>query len=186
MPNNKEKVFDFAYNMAFRDATTRKAFIPETNNETINDIKINIREKVRDTVKKYIDAIFDGKIKPDSCLNTILEVMNKAGNDEFTFGNAQKLVNMTAKYMYIATYRNEALVRKFECCHCPVDGVILSKAKNNGDIEYEGKTSGWSKMIYENERIPDEYVQFQKAIRDYTKRNGKIPLDYDYEEYTFQ
>ena len=44
---------------------------------------------------------------------------------EFSYGNAQKLVNMTAKYIYIATYFNDDYKDKFEKCHCPMDSLIV-------------------------------------------------------------
>ena len=46
------------------------------------------------------------------------------GGDGFTFGNAQKLVNMTAKYMFLRAYGDNGERSKFEGCDCPMDGVM--------------------------------------------------------------
>lgn len=127
MKDMQDKTFDFIYGMALRDATKQQAY------------KVGKGEKIalykacpaKSIVKKYIDDLLDGK-NPD-----FYKTAKKAENEfhakqyeKFTFGNTQKLINMTVKYINIAGYHNDNyadLREKFRECHCPMDGVMVKK-----------------------------------------------------------
>ncbi len=89
-----EKVFDFAYSMAFRDATLRKAF-PKREGESdkeFHERKQRVKRNSKGTVRQYINEIFSVKQPRPKPYEKICAVCDM-GNG-FTFGNAQKLVNM--------------------------------------------------------------------------------------------
>ena len=56
-----DKIFDFAYTMAFRDATMRRAFTRRPNEKevTFRKRKEEVKQNARKIVKKYTDAIID-------------------------------------------------------------------------------------------------------------------------------
>ena len=98
----KSKIFDFVYNMAMNDATMRNAY---------SDDKEEVLDKctaMKYEVKKYIDAIYDAKhpLFYDTA-SIILESGELDQFSDFTFGNVQKVINMTAKYFYISSYEDE-------------------------------------------------------------------------------
>ena len=62
------------------------------------------------------------------------------GDDDssFGFGNAQKLINMTAKYIALGIYMDDCR-EDFQYCHCPMDGIMVDKvAKLAGRLVDEG------------------------------------------------
>lgn len=78
----------------------------------------------------------------------------KIGNDNkyvTAYGLAQKLVNMTYKYLYIfSAYIDKNI--DFSNCDCPLDSIILGKLQYNGHV--------WSKIT------KDEYIYCQQMITD--------------------
>ena len=97
--------------------------------EAINDAAIHIgklenrkKTEVEKRMLEYIDKIFrDTKY---DAYETARQIASKNG---VSFGIAQKIVNMTAKYMFISCYDNEQLRKKFTNCHCPMDKTMIKK-----------------------------------------------------------
>ena len=95
-------------------------------------------------------------------------------------GNAQKLVNMVAKYMYIATYNDESKRQLFNECHCPMDGRMIDCVnKMHSGKKIEG---GWSTMEYENGSIPQKYEMFQSRVRELVGYGVPLVV-FDYENW---
>lgn len=195
--NIEETIFDFAYNAALNDATLRSAYIGEKDN--IVDIA-----EARDVVKSYIDSILDGD--EPNFYHAAEELCKVINNTEFRFGNAQKLINMTVKYIYIGAYTNKEYREKFKNCHCPMDSVMIRKVKmdylnfngNNtkdGLLQIsvgEGKTStdwskvAWSKIDFcgENQRSIKIYENFQEMVKLISEKRGISPIEYDFYEWS--
>ena len=78
------------------------------------------------------------------------------------YGLAQKVVNMTYKYLYVfSDYINKDI--DFTRCDCPLDSVILKKLPSINCV--------WSKIT------EDEYIYCQQLISDYLhKENIDIEL----------
>ena len=216
-----DKIFNFAYIMAMRDATQQQAF-PVANKKLL-------WEKADETVvayrllKGYINDILD-KDKQEQDFYEIEKDIEKAVNefiktngikkvtkkDEpesiedavITFGNAQKLINMTAKYMFISAYQDSDKAKLFNQCHCPMDGIMVDKvAKIAGRLVDEGEEGlraslenfaykrprahdwaakdevRWSKLTLENRK---PYEGFQKVVRALAEREGLSPLELDF------
>ena len=51
-------------------------------------------------------------------INKKIETNGRSG--QFTFGNAQKLINIVCKYFYIISYKDSSVREKFKYCHCPM------------------------------------------------------------------
>lgn len=180
-----DKIFDFIYSMAFNDATMRKAFMRKDgqDEESFQAIKRNLKESLRGEVKSYFNMIKEGKVKGEvNTLKTIVDVCHKAKeiDTRFTFGNSQKLVNMTAKYLYIISYGNPKMAENFRYCHCPIDGTIISTLINEKRIDSkEFRDYPWSNMDLKDANAPQEYLTIQEAIISLCK--GKcMPVEFDY------
>ena len=201
------KIFDFTYMCAMRDAIMRGAFKGEkTWVEHITPAK--------DSLRKYIDKVLNNEFESQDNHNIcFLETVNevcKAINDAkpqncvetFSFGNAQKLINMTVKYTYTFCYQNIDLRYRFRYCHCPLDSIMLNKVwklcekcygGNNQRRENLGKsdefTKSWGNEGLENgnqpnlTELPKRYTLFQKAVKDLIGQGDIFPVEFDYMEW---
>ncbi|MBO4863559.1 MAG: hypothetical protein J5517_04295 [Eubacterium sp.] len=175
-----KKLFSFVYNMAFRDATLRNAF---KRNQEERDIEFHKRKDriklyAEDYVKNYIVQIYADQY-PDP-YEPIKNICAKCKDDHFTFGNAQKLVNMSAKYMFLSTYGDIEKRKKFKNCHCPMDTIMINVVKRN-DKSFKCSI-GWSKMELSENDIPVLYKDFQAKVKALCDKEKEpcFPIEYDY------
>lgn len=114
------------------------------------------------------------------------------------YGKAQKVINMTFKYIYCLKGA-EKKEKYFEFCHMPLDSITLEWFYRLGEkgvkinVEIEGKKieekigrkfSSWSNLPKTSERDKNEkekikvasygYIDIQKTIRKYFKNNEKL------------
>ena len=120
----QDEIFSFVYKMAFQDAVQQKAYEGK-------------KKDLCETPKMFKDVA--------------LELFKAVNKDNFTFGNAQKVINMTAKYLYIICYADSAFRDRFKYCHCPMDRVMLNivwkryKEKYGAKVRKEKLNEGISK-----------------------------------------
>ena len=80
-------------------------------------------------MKAYAEAVVDGKYpdfyKYEEQIGRIVAKSDVKGHI-FGFGNIQKLINMTMKYLFIRYYDNVER-EYFFCCHAPVDSIMRDK-----------------------------------------------------------
>mgnify|MGYP006988845061 CR=1 FL=1 len=172
------KIFNFAYYMAFRDATMRNAYprFDGEDDDHYHKRKQRVAEESKDAVQKYIEAIFDNK-QPDP-RTVICGICDESYG--FTFGNAQKLVNMTAKYMFIASYQDDQKRELFASCDCPMDSVMLGVVKERCPEASWKADFSWSRMTSDAGRIPIVYTEFQEWVKSIANDEGVMPLEVDY------
>lgn len=113
-------------------------------------------------------------------IKKLKELLRDAGKKEgqATYGKAQKIINMTFKYLYCYDDAAEH-IEKFEPCHMALDSYILNwyreKYNENNDkhLTKTGKNSlpAWSNLDYE------QYISIQKNIRGYCER---IPIEEEF------
>ena len=205
MEDNKtmqDYLFDFAYEEALRDATLMKSFAGEKAylkkccdgkkavREYVDGILSGKQEKTFDDIEKAVEAAFNCFIKSNE------------KNQEFTFGNAQKLINMTVKYFFLSAYTRDdydSYRKKFADCHCPMDSIMCQIVKEKFDKDasddakaikqryQHGKSTWkgylnlpWSSMKRDNESVPVEYSCFQEIVKYLAKKENLIPIEYDY------
>ncbi len=170
-------IFRYAYSNAFHDATLRKAFRRKTDEEDVafakrkQEIFVSAYPVVKDYMVKIIE---NSHPKPIDSIRNIC-------NDEsgFTFGNAQKLVNMTSKYFYTVVCKDINKREWFSECDCPMDGKMMELLlKQRTDFKYSNLS--WSKLEIIDGKIPDEYSDFQNSIRILCDEQGIYPIEYDY------
>lgn len=202
--NVEDHLFDFVYNMALRDAVMQKAYGGEKKHLG-NCVKAKAR------IKEYIDSILDNN-QPD--FNTVAEDVEKAFADfhktqngaQFTFGNTQKLINMTAKYMFLITYKNKCRQTRgcFRCCHCPVDNIMLGKVvelvealpkKEKDELSrnlqgFKAEDDSTTKVLAKNWKgvfkepwskiKKDRYDTFQAIVKYLADKENVLPIEFDY------
>lgn len=102
-------------------------------------------------------------------------------NQDFTFGQAQKWINMALKHL--ALVDESATESYYRFCHIPIDSYIInglktdlvSREMNQIDTSFgqdPRKIATWSRIDDYN-----AYLKFQKDFRD---KCGEIPLDYEF------
>ena len=190
----QDKIFEFIYGAGLHDATAQRAYPCHKGEE--KQLKNN-KEAV-EIVKGYVDNIIKGT--PDDFYDIAMRLVNSFNMFEktngmkelFTFGNAQKLINITVKFMYIVSYNNVEMQQLFANCHCPLDrkmgGFVKKELKklrmykslprdivtiidNNLWKKWDGT---WSKVSVES------YRQYQTVVMYLSKKEGVIPIEYDY------
>lgn len=168
-------------NRAYRDMcrTLRFGILPiDTKDTTIS----NLIEAVNVIFKKEIPIINEGSItsqeKFDSwhckvCKNIKL-LYNEKGID-FTYGQAQKWLNMTIKYLYILEVEGYTFDSIFEYLHIPIDKYILKGVKD--ELEIKRPVDAWSKLDKK------EYFKYQNAIRERLREKGISPIRWEFENW---
>jgi len=197
----RDMIFEFVYVMAIRDATMQGAYqgdkkwLWEDLKEDEEDKK-SITDKVKDLLKTHIDIILnmdktneiESQEEYDKCFEELARGICNIEGLSFTFGNAQKLINMTIKYFYIICYKEDKR-GCFRYCHCPMDGRLLERVwTDNADCLREKGYSrtnfckGWSTMDFEDKGMPKRYLDFQECIREYCNKDKKLKnaIEYDY------
>ncbi len=194
MEKLKCKIFGFAYGSALGDATRQQAF--QGRESQLRDC-----EEAKAIVQAYIDDLLAGRAvdfyrtarEAEAAYRTYISDHGIEG--EFRFGNAQKLINMTAKQLYITVYADESLREKFKGCHCPMDGFMVAHLVEELDkcsaaelpqrlAEYTSRRgwkgrlrAAWSKITFDDR---EQYEIFQEGIRFLAERKGVSPIEYDY------
>jgi hypothetical protein len=101
--------------------------------------------------------------------------LNNFGNIRFTYGQAQKWVNMTMKYCWVCGGADFAgLEPWYPVAHVAVDKVILVAAKKEGVIENRPcrKWSAWDDR--------PAYQTFQDTIRQTAATKSQSPMELEY------
>lgn len=192
-----DKVFDFIYTIAMRDATLQQAFDLTKSGLTKKSDLLNCTA-AKKYVRKYIDDIIAGK---NTSFDTVEKDVETAFGQfipgkNFTFGNCQKLINMTVKYFYIVTYSDSTIRSHFNSYHCPMDNVMIEVAIN--ELDNIGKTlndinefynlkiikanktylrQSWSQIDISDIK---QYKLFQAAVCYLAQQQGVSPIEYDY------
>lgn len=127
--------------------------------------------------KKECTRIIEKMEKPYCCEKKLLKP-----NEKFTYGQAQKWMNMTLKYLWLLDLLPKEI--KEESLHVPIDSFILQKLKENnvpvpgvtGSGEayyYNGKT--WSAM----DRYEADYMKLQSKIREIAEESSLNPIQWE-------
>ncbi len=182
-----KRVFKFVYGCALHDAVNQRAY-PHDNkghSPAKNEIEANY-PRAMDIVRAFADQVLD-KTFASQCEydNAFWECTEQLHREMpfFTFGNIQKLINMTLKYLYIKTYHDKSLRVGFRFCHCPVDGKMLAhiwKVRNQLNNRPPEPYS-WSREDFGD---TEKYRAFQDAAREHLQSNpafgdNLIELDYN-------
>ncbi len=200
----EDKIFDFIYREAMGDAIQRSKVKRGSKKRflTFNPEALNDAEIARNKVRNYIDDIVRGD-NPDFYFTAsqVVHALSRIDSN-FNFGNAQKLINITAKYFYIRNYhsKNKGDRDNFSCCHCPMDSNMkdivvrafknyLKKSECTDDERKliiikigECETTNWEKVNWTelDESNIDIYEKYQIMVKIRAREKGLIPIEYDY------
>lgn len=111
--------------------------------------------------------------------NLLCHVDKDITNTVFTYGQAQKLVNMMLKYLYIY-YQCEGwndLENLISYFHVPIDRYVLLKV--SGQDNFKGKT--WSKI----NDYDEEYMPCQTQIKEFVKKKYSTAFEWELAEWPF-
>ena len=148
--------------------------------EDAAEILEGAKEKLRDFLNELVNrrvptnatelaAAFD-QWHRDSCDRLICYYTDLLVPFPFSYGQAQKWINMTFKYYWFFGEEDVSWLHPwFPVAHVPVDDFILRAVANEGVAERPRRT--WSSW---NDR--EGYQAFQKTIREYAASRQKIPL----------
>ncbi len=196
----KKEIFDFIYICAMHDAILQKAFKGEKKWVQKNETPKNI---LNSYLSKVLNNEFSSQENHDKFfLETVNKICSEINNnkpqntetDIFSFGNAQKLINITVKHIYTFCYNDPSLREGFRFCHCPVDIIMLEKVWHlcKGNFEL-GKNKDFCKPwgsegITDNTQpelneFPARYALFQEAIKHLIGCGDMFPIEFDYVEW---
>ena len=200
-----DDVIKSAINKAYDDATRQGAFNTRYDKNTdVHQIKNGALECMLEKVKKIESYDEWHKSTCDEIVKKFKDVKykNDGLKDAFTYGNAQKFVNMTIKYLYVigniinlngdgfeGWYKNNII--KFEAdFHIPIDNYILQYLYKDNILSNKIKeidANEYYKIIGRNceyswSQIPsyDAYLEFQNEIKKIIG-NKDMPLEWENE-----
>ena len=191
-------ILRFVYVSSMRDAVRQGAYTGKRKWLEEESVYKVLSVPIKEHIEKIISGGYTDQDDYNSSFFKLAEdiqsrIKGKKGTrtdcGDFSFGNAQKLINMIIKYLFISTYNADCNKREsFKCCHCPMDGQMLIKIWNkkekefieNGTIKKEEFLKPWGSITHKN---GDRYDIFQKAVRDLAQEEGLIPIGYDFKEW---
>lgn len=113
----------------------------------------------------------------------------------FSMGQAQKVVNMVWKYVYLFYQYYYAVSKKYQqelhqferiiaFLHAPLDSYLIyavsKKTSKYLKSQIKPSNPSWSKMDEE------QYKEFQKSLRDALKEEGTCPFQWELENWPFK
>lgn len=161
-----------ACNRAYRDMnrTIRFGKLPDKDRKDLKkEVKKILEEKIKTLNEISNQEAFDDWHK--KMCNQILEIYNKKGIT-LTYGQAQKWINMTIKYLYVL--EPETFDGVFDFLHIPIDKYVLNIVEE--DLKVDKIKGAWSKLNDYN-----EYLNYQKNIRN--KIGESVPLRWEFENW---
>ena len=135
--------------------------------------KAKILEKLASDIADYMknpSKPFDDWHKEEckDFLNSLNPVLNQCGYESIEYGKAQKIINMTFKYLFCF---DDAMnyISVFDQCHMPIDSYIL-KWYETDVIKSKSGIPSWSDMT--DKQYFDLQDKIKKHISQKTKSEG--------------
>lgn len=153
--------------------------------DTTEDIRAKAKEESLNFISSQIEGLKNDNIDFDEFHDTlccgIIEIYNN-NHIDFYYGQAQKWVNMTMKYLcVIGEEKYPWLNRLYPFLHIPIDSVILGKII--GDFEIESVAVKEKRVLLKNlswSRIDkDTYDAIQNVLREKIGEN-EIPIFWEF------
>ena len=134
---SNDLILNYIYVYAMRDATMRGAspFTKGTKAKKKEMENLDDFPKIHQALKLFINSVLSNKIRNYKDYSKRLVDLSRIicceinsyykGEAHFTFGNAQKLINMVMKRLYTVCYNDHDKRDSFKYCHCPMDGQLI-------------------------------------------------------------
>lgn len=175
-----------AINAAFKDFSSR------TLRKIDPDVNVSVDEELRKEALKYLSAKFEEYFKApeknrkdfntwhEQCCKEFQTKYNKALEGKYhkiKYGKAQKIVNMTFKYLFCYVDA-DSYIGHFRYCHMPLDSFTLTwyrrEAKKclqqKGELWYQDNKNRADNLTW-SDMGEEEYIKIQEDI-------SKILVDY--------
>ncbi len=201
---NKEDIL-LAVKKAYIDMTPRTIKgLADIHNKTFNEAFDNILSELADRFINYFKSAIKSETEFDNwhkdvCekfqedFNNLLENYNKE-TSQISYGKAQKIVNMTFKYIYCFdnNINSDYFSDYFKYCHMTLDSYTLNWfledvrnwVKENNDFKFNKKEiHAWSNLREGNYNDKFSYLWIQTQIRAYLKQQTKYPTTPFYAEF---
>lgn len=183
----EEAVVDRAY----RDAASHVLSLK--NKEKQSEAKDDAKKTIIDSIEELQECKLNYNTWHEELCNKLVNMYSNYEYNkgyEFTYGIAQKWVNMTIKYFYIVYFLCKAcgydnmdfqlkygqMINKYiPDFHVPIDGYIIKVAKN--DFGIGGGFDRWSKIDNYN-----DYIEFQRNIKKqdrFCNNSNYSPIDWE-------
>lgn len=171
--NLKDRI-EVASNRAYRDMCRTIKF----NGLSVEN-RLKLRKKVKDDFKTEIDNL-TSKIQGDFdkwheqlCKKIIDEY--KKSKIQLSYGQTQKWVNMTIKYLYILEVEWYTFDSIFEDLHIPIDNYVFDAVEK--ELGIKRPADAWSKLDKK------EYLKYQEDIREELRKKNSSPLIWEFENW---
>lgn len=222
LESEPDDIMDKAISKAYKDATQQGAFNTQLTNELkekIKDTKNSGENLIKDSIAKLIEIPYENTEKENYqnqfnewhniLCNSLIELYKEVNSDKFfTYGNAQKWVNMTMKYLYLLnsvfntyTEQNNEFVEEYgkyidnisEFLHVPIDSYIIESVWDKESIKLplnkEKLCKNGKRGAYNSEKVVawskwknenSEYHEFQNTLNDLLNKEDKLtPIDWE-------
>lgn len=140
---DKEKLIRICADRAYLDLSRRLVFTDNYKGDTKGkkDLRQKFRSNICETILKQVKFLLESSAtdfdrKHDEACDAIIKEANNKGilkpcdgfDEAFTYGHAQKWLNMTLKYMRLTGFWDDEFERLKDVMHIPVDSYILKAA----------------------------------------------------------
>ena len=201
---NKDEIIKSAIEKAYTDATNQGAYNTRLITTSQKDSSVCARNNGEKVIKSFIEQSLNVSDYDKLHNETCNDLRDKYGVLPFTYGNAQKWINMTMKNLYVislliynccesanneTTQFCENIIKISPRFHVPIDSYIIEKIWDTKiplpDVKFlkdgtkgmytSNKVKGWSNW---NE---EEYVECQKSLKEYIKKEYKdiTPIEWE-------
>ena len=159
--------------------------------------------KAKNAVRAYIDSILGIKDIEVSFMDAAIFMIkelsaNSIIRHDLEFWHIQSIINKTVKYMYIMSYGNPEVRKKFENAHCPLEVTLVHNAiedlksieRSATEVEVQAEAKRYLsefnvrllKQPVTKNTFSDttQYKLFQEIIEFISKQKGIYPIEYSY------
>lgn len=191
-----EKITEYCFNNAWNDmARTLKSNDENSKKVEVENLKSGIKGLICDKIN---DGLKHNNLKHSLKhinISNLIENCQKENkinkNLIFSYGQAQKVVNMFFKYIYTFKEKLSLNEEDFNNCDCPIDNINLGRIKNydgtnqtvkdciknikGKENNYKYSGCSWSNLD------KDKYQKLQGAIEEIVNEEKKYKNKLDYE-----
>ena len=171
-----------ASNRAYRDFNRTIRFKANVDVDKRRETQNIVTSIIRESIDGYVSKGEISKGSFDEFHTTTCEKIAdkyKSITKEFHYGQSQKWLNMTIKYLFILDDDPLGLGSAFNYCHIPIDNYIMDEATKNFNlprpIDEKGHVVPWSKWD------DATYIDYQEKLQQTIKDNyNKAPLSWEF------
>ena len=160
---------------AYRDMCRTIRFEKGVSQTVKDDCRTRVIELIETEIKECnsIDTIEKYDKFHDSLCSRIIDCYDNQTIAEITYGQAQKWVNMTMKYLCVL-YEGQCdwLNKIYSFLHIPIDSIILDKARDKFPNDFSVNNTPWSQLSR------DEYITIQNKLRAVIKDVALIDWEF--------